>query len=101
MNSFFSPLSPMKQSRRFQNQQQFAPVITQQPVASDQQYSQPVNQQYSQPVNQQYSQPVNQQSQSSVFQGPSQGTMLRVLQSSPSRLVNMMNAQPTSSSYRR
>jgi len=53
----------MKQNRRFQNPQQFTPVITQQPIVTDQQFSQRLNQQYSQPLNQQYNQPLNQQSQ--------------------------------------
>jgi hypothetical protein len=85
INSLFSSPFSMKQNRRFQNQQQFVPVIPQQPIVADQQYTQPLNQ----------------QSQSAVFQGTPQRSMLRVFQSSPSRIVNNVNTQPTSSTYRR
>jgi len=45
MNSLLSSPFVMKQNRRFQNQQQFVPVIPQQTIVTDQQYSQPLNQQ--------------------------------------------------------
>ena len=99
MNSLFSPSFAMKQNRRFQNQQPFAPVITQQPIVTDQQYSQPLNQQYNQPLNQQSQckkKILNFNSErkifcfcflASVFQGMPQRAKLPIFQSPPSRFV--------------
>jgi len=74
MNSYSSPSLSMIQNRRFQDQQQ--PIIT----------------------DQQFSQPFIQQPQTSVFQGTPQRSMLRAFQSLPSWMANNLNTQSTSSS---
>ncbi|CAF2917589.1 unnamed protein product [Rotaria sp. Silwood2] len=89
--SYFPPLPMIKDNRRFKNQHDYNPVDMhviiedQKPMLSDEQFSQSYNQL-----------PTN-----SFMQSTPQRNMFRVFQPSSSRIINSLNTQSTSSSYRR
>ncbi len=99
MNSYISP----KQNRRFPNQPTFTSVMTQQqqPIVADQQYNQPLTQQSQSKKKFLIEEKNVCFGLASTFQGTPQRSMFRIFQLPPSRMVNSMNTQSTSSSYRR
>jgi hypothetical protein len=112
MNSVLSTPIMMKPNRRLHHQRQFIPVNTyssiqeqqqQQPLVSDQQYGQSLNQPSSKNLK-----ILIEENLKIIFfflaafiQSTPQRSMFRVFQSSPSRMADNLNTQPTSSSYRR